>query len=218
MKIFVDFDGVILDTKKFVFDLNEIYSKNGISNQRIKEHGKIFSGAPKVGGITYKPERAVAFLVKDDKMCQKKILSEANIFLKELKDYVFPDALIFLKTFSKRNLILLSYGDIKFQEDKIFGSGTDGYFSEIIIDERNKMDIISKIIRKDESAEQEKIFLIDDKIENLEKIEKTNSEVITIWINRTNIKDDRCVNNIVGYEAKDLMEAVDIIMKTKDNG
>lgn len=211
MKIFLDFDGVIFNTKNFVVDLDKIYFKNGASKEKLDGYKKIISETSKSKGVVYRPKDVVVFVAKGDKKSQVKIVNEVDVFLKKLKKYVYLDALFFLNNFPRADVFLLSYGDRQFQKKKVFGSKTDKYFHKLFINKHNKIDFICKKIKREKC--EENVFLIDDKLENLTKVEEIKKEIITIWVNRFKMKNHNLGK--VDYEVKNLKEALKIIRSKK---
>lgn len=157
MKIFIDFDGVIFNTKLFKKQIFKIF--NGRSSYKEFEKRR----------IPYSPLTHFKFLSAD-----------LNKLLKNSKHYVLSDAKEFLNQFSKNKLYLISYGDLKFQKQKIKAAGISKYFKKIIIADKNKADIIRKLIRKGERA-----IFIDDKSKHIKEIkEMKNKNIITFRLVR----------------------------------
>lgn len=216
MKIFIDFDDVLFETKKFVNDFDSIFIGNGISKDKIKEFSKSLSETSKCKKTPYSLEREINFFKKTIDLDYDKLSGDAESFMENLKKYVFSDVDSFLKSFPKKDLYLLSYGDVNFQKKKIINSGIGKYFGKIIISEDNKLDVISKIYKDYKFSKNEKIILIDDRVENLEKIEKKHREIITFLMLRPERRHKKPVRSkIIDFKVKNLKEAAKIIKKEK---
>lgn len=64
MKIFIDFDDVMFNNKKFIADLDNIYFRNDILKSQLKEYKKSISDSSESEKKPYSPDNAVAFLKK----------------------------------------------------------------------------------------------------------------------------------------------------------
>lgn len=88
----------------------------------------------------------------------------------ELKDLLFSDAPAFLHYLStaKQKLILLSFGELSFQNKKINATGIAKFFDEIIITPDSKELALGKVLEKFESEKD--VWFVNDKIEETKKI------------------------------------------------
>lgn len=129
MKIYIDFDGTLFNTDKFYQDYLTILNKYNISSLEIDEIKKeLFTN-----------RRFNLDILTDY------IISKYNI--KNLKQeveylynnsYVFEDVIPFLEKYKNYNLILLTLGDIDYQNRKINGSNLNKYFQDIMITDVDK--------------------------------------------------------------------------------
>ena len=88
-----------------------------------------------------------------------------------------------MKDFRDEDLILLSWGDKKFQERKIYGLGQEfvSLFDKIITGPVEKAEILGKILK---TYKNRPVIFIDNSPQELEKIRKRFKDVILIKINR----------------------------------
>jgi len=203
MKIFVDFDGVIFNTKLFKKSLIKIFSENGISKKDFDKSYQQF----KKQKIPYSPIKHIEFL-SNDKNCRYKtdrFYNDILKFLKNLKLYIFKDAEIFLKSFSKNNLYLLSYGDLNFQKQKIKGTKISDYFRRIIITNKNKAEIVKQIVKKDKFRKLEKIIFIDDQPRNIKEVSSIRN-ITTIQLIRPQNKSILKFSKKVDFKVRNFRE------------
>jgi len=171
MKIFIDFDGVIFNTKLFKKQLFKIFN----DKSQYKKFKKL--------GIPYSPLTHLKFLSKKRRVNYKKILATLNKLIRDSKKYVFSDAKKFLNHFPKSDLYLLSYGDLSFQRQKIKAAGVSKYFRRIVITDKNKAEIIRKLSKKDKFKKGEKMIFIDDKRKHVNEIKAMKDKNIIIFPN-----------------------------------
>ena len=134
MKIYIDFDGTLFNTDKFYQDYLTILNKYNISSFEIEKMKKEL----------FKNKRFNLDILIDY------IIGKYNI--KNLKQevetlynnsYVFEDVIPFLEKYKNYNLILLTLGDIDYQNRKIESSKLSKYFQDIIITDvyKSQLDI-----------------------------------------------------------------------------
>jgi FMN phosphatase YigB (HAD superfamily) len=178
MTIILDFDDVLFDNtvglkkalakifRKHKADFWEVYSK--IRTAR--------------GGYSLK--KHLALLGKKNKAIDVEgIEKETDKLFLNIKQFLFPDVLNFLKKFKDHNLILISWGEKKFQDRKIYGLGQNfiSLFDEVITGPVEKAKILNKILSLYKSRP---VVFIDDKIEELQSIKNNFKDVILIKIDR----------------------------------
>jgi hypothetical protein len=148
MKIFIDFDDVIFNTKKFSSDLFGIFGRHGITRDEFENSYYTFSKKSQSQGRHYDPDVQIQVLKKKNGVDTKSLKSDVDRFLKNLSRYVFSDVECFLKNFPKKDLFILSYGQAKFQKIKINGAGIENLVGRIFITKRKKADVILGLARK----------------------------------------------------------------------
>jgi len=147
MKIFVDFDNTIFDTRhQFLDDFFDIFYKYGVSREVFEETLPHFSKTALQTGRCYSPLEHIKTIKKTmgQNIGEKSFLQEMAIFLEDLEEYVFEDFYAFVNQYDKEDLILLSYGENEFQKQKINGSGVSQFFEDIIITQGDKAKEIEK--------------------------------------------------------------------------
>lgn len=212
MKIFIDFDDVLFNTKKFKKDYFSIFKKNGISKKVFEdcyydesEEGKDVK--------KYDPIRHVKKACEISKVRIDVLQRDIDRFITDTNRYVFSDADDFLSSFRKKDLCLVSFSKTKFQWFKIFKSGIAGNFKKIEIVDELKSNIIGKIIRKEKLKKDSDIYFIDDRAEQIRDVKIRFPQIKTILMKRKEgrYKDQR--NKYCDFECSSLKQAKKIILK-----
>ncbi len=210
MKIFVDFDDTLFNTKKFKDDLRGIFLKKGVSKKEFNDTYVDYPEKWEGGFITYDPKKQIERLSKI-KGAKLDIESDINDLMSDLSGYVFEDVHRFIDYFDKKDLFLVSFGKCDFQERKVGGAGVGEFFSRIKVSNKEKIEFIKNVLG--EGSENEKIFFIDDRSEQLLAAKNEIKNVILIRIKRKesrykNLPDDESFAVVKGLD-----EAKDVILK-----
>lgn len=129
MKIYIDFDGTLFNTDKFYQDYLDILNKYNISSLEIDEMKKeLFTN------------RKFNLDILTDYIISKYNIKNLKQEVESLynNSYVFEDVIPFLEKYKNYNLILLTLGDIDYQNRKIESSNLSKYFQDIIITDVDK--------------------------------------------------------------------------------
>jgi len=218
MKIFIDFDDVLFNTKAFTEDIKKIFSKAGISEELFYEtYRDRNDNSKKMDGhfLTYNPSLHFR-KIKDKLDINTKMLESDFCALTEnTKKYIFSDVPAFLKAFEKKDLFILSFGTNEFQEKKIKNSGISDYFSKIIIVSHGlKSHAIKEIIEKKSIKKDEPVYFLDDRVKFLEEVKVKFPDVITILVKRPEGRyQDTKKEQHCDFEAHSLKEVRKIIEK-----
>lgn len=162
MTYYIDFDNTLFNTEKFYYDLLKILAKYNISEEHLKKSSK-----QKI----FNPLKALELLIIND-IRRESILSEVTSFLKDLTMYLYDDVnsfLSFLQT--KGQVILLTYGDVDYQLNKINGCYIKNFFKEIIITSQDKDKL---------SISYQNNFFIDDSAYQLSLLQKKTKNIVRI--------------------------------------
>lgn len=211
MKVFVDFDDVMFNAKRFKNDLIKIFFKNGITRSEFNNSYYTFIKKGQERGKYYDPKSQIRILRKSIQIDYKKLDLEFNGFMGNLERYVFPDVRHFLNDFAKKDLFLLTYGHAKFQKDKIKGAGIGKYFRETIISKDNKIDDILETIKKKKLSAKEDIIFIDDRPEQIEQAKRRKKKIVTFRMRRREGRYSDLICLRKDYEVKSLKETSSII-------
>ena len=204
MKIVLDFDDTIFNTHQLMQESLAVFRSLGFQEeqfwhayQKCKE---------KVGD--FDPKTIIDLLGEIKPFDKIKAKKEISLILDDLKDFVYPDFFDFAKSFSKNDLILLSFTTTATQKTKINNSKIAGFFGNIIITRRDKAEDLEPIFEKHKG---EKFFFIDDKTSQVDNIKSKFSEIITMKIKRPQGADIMTASRLADYTIKDLYEAKNII-------
>lgn len=138
------------------------------------------------------------------------VLFDTDNFIKSnLVDYkAFNDAKEVIKKIKKIKIAILSKGEREFQKQKLIKTGLSKYFNEeetYIVNEKGRE--LKQIFDKYKHFEK---YILDDRIDNLEKIKKNDKTVRTILIKRGRYRNLES-NFIPDFTIKNLGEILNII-------
>ena len=178
MKIFIDFDDVLFNTKLFYEGIKNVFFENGISEEMFEKYYKDPETEKKRGIIQkYNPYKQIEKIGKTG-IGTKKLKRDFSDFIKNTSQYIFEDGIEFLKKVKNEDLYIISYGDKKFQNEKIINSGISKYFKRILIAETTKAAAIRKILNK-KAKEGEALIFIDDRERFLSDIKESYPGMVT---------------------------------------
>jgi len=217
MKIFIDFDDVLFNTKKFKNDfLNKVFIKNGVSEENFRKTYYHFFKINKKSGKYYNPQKQIESLGKISGVDGNKLEKDFFIFMKDLKKYIFADVWFFLKKFNKKDLFLISYGDPLFQKMKVDGSGIPKFFKDVVLGKAEKMSSINSVLDKNRISLNDKFIIIDDLPKHLKKKGKYKKGMETFHLRRPDGRYSDLISKDADFEAKNLKEVFKIINKVKE--
>jgi len=215
MEVFIDFDDVIFNTKKFVTDIKRAFRKYGIDEELFQKSYIDYPIKNKNGTIKkYEPSKHIVILEREFEFDGRKLRADVRKITKNSSAYVFPDVTDFISKSGKKNVHIISYGDTDFQEEKISECGVAGLVSAIIISDKLKSDSIKKIISKETiDLSDGKIYFIDDRMEQIVDVKKAYPKITTILLKRKDGRYDDSKNKYCDFEFKNLKQAGKFILK-----
>ena len=215
MIIFIDFDDVLFNTKLFKRKLIKVFLANGISRKDFFESYYDYPFKTKKGLKKYDPWQQIKALKEKYNLEEKKLIKDLENLLRNSKEFLFFDSKDFLKKFDKDFLILLSYGDNKFQEEKVKGSGLARYFFKIIIGDEDKAKLIQRFLVShppaDGAGKKDPIFLLEDFPMHINVVKRKLPHVKIIRIKRRDGRYGDLPSLKPDFEAKNFKEAGRII-------
>lgn len=211
MKIFIDFDDVLFDTKRFREDLQNLFFQHGISKEVFYENYYNPQEHKKVK--TYDPWRHLDMIAEVEKIDKSEILEELNEFMIDTNPYLFNDSVDFLKAFDDEFICIISYGEPKFQKMKIGECRVGKYCEEIKITDELKSKAMEKELEK--MADGEEVFFIEDRVEQIEDVKMKFPFVKTIFMRRPEGRYHDEPTRFCDFKAKNLEEAREIIKSAK---
>jgi len=217
MKIVLDFDDTIFNTHQMVQESVRVFEKFGFTEkefwdayQRCKGKKGYFD-LDLIINLVFNFNKSNHLSVGDCLDDKKKINEEMNFLFGRAKDFIYPDLFDFINSFDKKDLILLSFGTADFQGMKIENSGIASYFQEVIITQKDKTeDLKNNILIKNEG---EKIFFIDDKAEQIDKVKEKFPQIITMKMERPQGGHINTRSKLADYVVDNLDEAKEIILR-----
>jgi len=131
-KIYIDFDETLFDTNRFYKDFLDICLEYGIEKETVNlAKDELFNEKS-----LFNMEIIVNYLTNRYNLSNKFLEDVNQLFSSK---YVYDDVIPCLeKLKSYYELIILSYGNYKYQISKINGSDLKKYFNNIIITDKNK--------------------------------------------------------------------------------
>lgn len=211
MKIFIDFDDVIFNAKRFKEDFIKVFQNNGVTRAEFENSYYTYSKRAQEWGKYYDPKNQIRVLRRRNQIDHEKLEKDLDLFLADLREYVFPDVYRFLESFPKKDLFLLTYGHVKFQKIKIKGAGVKKYFKKLLISKDNKINVIMETCKAYKFSPGEKIILIDDRPEQLERAERARKSVVTFHMCRPEGRYTNLICLDKDYEVNSLKETLGII-------
>lgn len=215
MKIFIDFDDVIFNTKLFKCDFKNMFIEHGISSE-------IFDGCyndPNDSRAikTFDPWRQLELIEKNEPWVDKEKMNKlVNDFIADISAYVFDDVYNFVEIIGAENICIVSLGELEFQAKKICNSKIGKCIPDVFVTDSSKAETIFKIMQKEKDCSLSSCFFLDDRMEQLREVKERFPEITTIFVKRPEgryqeMQKEKCCN----YEVHNLEEALKIIRKEK---
>jgi len=166
MKVIFDLDYTLMDTVQLHDKLAEIFDK-----ENYREDYQFFFRSK---GISFDGEKYLAILKelgRIDGAREKELKSKLAELMENMDDFLKPDAESVLKHFIKEGheLILITFGNKEWQEQKVKNLSIKKYFSEIIFEEEDKSK--SEYLRSLGEG-NEKILIINDNLDEAVAMQK----------------------------------------------
>lgn len=176
--IVLDLDRTLLDTQAFNKELAQIFQKFG----KIDFY-KTYPDAVEKNGIYSFFNHLLLIPSESDR---RDVERAVEIIFLNIQRFLFPDVIVFLKTFEKDSIILLTRGIRKFQSRKVNNLnsrifGNNGFFNWIFYTVLKKGEFAQKI---PVIHNTDQTFFIDDDVQELVGIKDKLNNVRTILIDR----------------------------------
>lgn len=167
MKYYIDFDNTLFDTESFYNDL-----VNLINKEKIKEEDINLIYKEQFNKELFNPIKIINYII-EKRNINKNLIKEINYFMKDISKYLYEDTIDFLEYLKQNNkeIVLLTYGDFNYQNEKISNCFIKEYFNQIIITSKLKGEL---------DLDYQNSIFIDDSKEQIESLLKKNSKVIRI--------------------------------------
>lgn len=201
MKIFIDFDDVLFNTKKFITEYLKIFKRYGVSEEIFR---KYYYDGKKTKFKRYDLNGHIKRISQNLNVDIDNLKKDLNKFLSDTRKFVFSDVEKTLKSLGKHDLYILSCGDRQIQSAKIKNSGIVDYFKKVMISQKNKFSALK---------EKKPFYFLDDRVLHLEDVKKQYPFAITILIKRKNGRYNDKKNKYCDFEIKNLIDIKKIICK-----
>ncbi|EKE11173.1 MAG: hypothetical protein ACD_15C00133G0024 [uncultured bacterium] len=211
MKIFIDFDDVLFNTKRFKEDYFKIFKKKGVSKKIFKEC--YFDPLDNRDIKNYDPMSHIKRVCERIKIDVDALEKEIENFTADTGKYVFSDVAEFLDKFEKKELDIISFSITNFQKAKVYNSGLTKFFSKVKIVDSLKGEIILKIIKKENLLSEKDVYFVDDRVEQIENVKKICPQVTTILCSRREGRYRDRKNKYCDYKIAKLKEVGSIIKR-----
>jgi len=217
VKIIIDFDDVLFNTRDFRNDLRDIFLRSDITKQVFE---KCYYGAAKINRRNlekYDADKHIRAIEKHLGTKLPVVRRKIKRLLKNCGCYVFSDAIKFLKHFrnKKIRIYLVSYTNTAFQQEKIACSGLGKYFKKVILTRGLKSEGINRLLRAKKIKRSELIYFLDDRAEQIKDVKKKHPYIKTIFVQRSEGRYRDKINKYCDFRIKNFEEAYPII-KHKD--
>jgi FMN phosphatase YigB (HAD superfamily) len=208
MKIILDFDDVLFNTKAFKRGLISVFKKNGVSEKDFLATYKDYPTLTKKGLLKYDPFRQIKILGERRGINTAKTRRDMLNFLEGCCRHVFKDVAGFLDQFPKNKLFLVSYGHTGFQDKKIEKCGIGKRFKKIMVTDKMKAAAMARFLKR-----EEEIVFIDDRVGQINEVKKYFPNSVTFLLKRKEGRYRDKATNYVNYEVNNLKEILKILKK-----
>ncbi|PIU78964.1 MAG: hypothetical protein COZ28_02175 [Candidatus Moranbacteria bacterium CG_4_10_14_3_um_filter_44_15] len=203
MKIFLDFDDVLFNTKSFKRGLVGVFKKNGVSKKDFLATYKDYPTITRKGLKKYDPFRQIKLLEKKLGIDGEKTKRDMLKFLESCKKFVFSDVKNFLRHFDKNELFLISYGHTGFQNKKIKHTRLSSHFAKVVVTDEMKARVVERLAKSGE-----RIVFLDDRADQVEEIKKSFPESVTFLVKRKEGRYNDSRTKYVDWEVGNLKEVL----------
>ncbi|MDD5083788.1 MAG: HAD family hydrolase [Candidatus Moranbacteria bacterium] len=185
MRVFIDWDDTIFNTRDFVTDFSTVFTDNGVPFDMYK---KTRQNAYRVLGddtAIYDMEMHLSSIASQKIVFDTDaVRKSAAVFLQDTSRYVFPDIRLFFERAREKNIrvYVLSFGQSAFQNEKINGTGLREYFDEVFIVQEKKYVPIVLVM---ERSGDEPVWFFDDRAEYIDDVKKNIPAVKTVQVMRS---------------------------------
>jgi FMN phosphatase YigB (HAD superfamily) len=208
MKVFIDFDDVIFNTKEFSTDLRQFFEEYDITQDMVE---KYYYNPDDIGEIKlFNPWEFFDRIENEEGIELLSARHSFADFLEDTSEYLFNDVTDFIDFIGRDNVYLVSFGIPEFQNKKISGCGLDKLVKQIIITNELKAKAIAEIILDKKMAEED-VFFIDDRVEQIENVKGNMPEIHTIYLHRKEGRYCDEKKSCCDFEVHNLIEALNVI-------
>ena len=183
MKIFLDFDDTLFNTKDFIRDFSDIFSSQGISRETYqatrKKAYRSFDSTTDVYDVDLHIDILKRQFSHFDTLQAKR---SVDAFMQDTSAYVFPDVVPFLEEMKQQGneCYVLSFGQADFQMQKIQGTGLGAYFQGVMIVQDKK----HVAIRSHMTHPHEPVWFFEDRADYIDDVKDFLPSVVVVQVSR----------------------------------
>lgn len=201
--ICVDLDNTLIDSVRRSKDEVGIAAKYGLRpevytksiNELFRRHGNMYSF-----------QLLWPILLEKKAYLPEEMLNELNELLD--KTYFFGDTDLFLQSFKKEQLILVTSGDPVVQARKLYAHKLDERFDCVFLNPFAKTDVIGACIKE---CGGEKVYFVDDAPREIEAVKKTCPQAICVQVREPPPWEEQKTTDYADYYFWDLAGTADFI-------
>lgn len=212
MKIFVDFDDVLFNTRDFMSDLIMDCATLGIdaATWRAAYNDRV-SDVPGVHA-PFTLETFAAALAKRTGTPASEIVTamEAGA-MQRLCSYIFPDSEAFLAHFAKEDVFVLTFGDDAFQRRRVEESGIARHVGAVFVTQAQKVDVLTEYLDAHQDIVPSDIVYLDDRPVYFTPVKQQLPSVTTVLVARPERRYQDGADTYCDHVVTNLTEAQKVI-------
>ena len=210
MRIVLDFDHTLYSSKSLYEAIKAAFGSLGASEDIFQQTFQLSKGK----GMDYKPSRQMRFIARQTGVAEAKLQKAFDKVLKISPNFLYPDSIPFLKKYCKTaEIFMLSYGEEKFQRQKIDSARINKYFKIIKVTRDIGKSKSFKLFAK----KGEKIIFVEDNPQALLEAKKICPEAIAVRMRRGEGKyAETPDNDQIDFQIENFQELEAIIEKLKN--
>jgi FMN phosphatase YigB (HAD superfamily) len=204
MKIFLDFDDVVFNTKDFTEHLKKVFQEYGVSDEVFQETYQSLKKDFPSSSPGYRPDIHIEKIKVSERIDEIKLQEAVKQVLADTQAFVFPDVETFLLTAKELgySINILSFGDKEFQTQKISGTQLDQYFDKVIVTDQEK----GQAMLTEGDVTDEETWFFDDRVHFLESAKKQFPSIRTVLVSRPEGRYTDPQNDFSDYQISHLGE------------
>jgi FMN phosphatase YigB (HAD superfamily) len=209
MKIFLDFDDVVFNTREFLVVIRSVFAEFGVAEDLFKSTYAELRAEGGGKGFCYRFDAQIDKIAIIQSVDKAALLSKLEKTIEDTSAFVFVDVYEFLQTAKAKGYVvrILSFGDEYFQAKKIMSSGISALVDQVIVTQESK-----EIILQSEHLEQEdSVWFFDDRLHFLEGMKQAFPFMNTVLVSRPEGRFQEDEVDFYDYRVTSLKEATDII-------
>lgn len=209
MKIFLDFDDTLFNTRAFIGDMKGVFVECGISRELFQSSYDEVKASFGQGERTYDFDEHIKNLQGKIDFDVAVLRNKVQVFVADTTRYLFPDVMDFFSAMKEKGcaLYILSFGTSDFQAAKIAGTGMKLFMEKIIITTGDKAVALQNEVIDDGKNS----WFFDDRMKYIESMKQVFPAMQTVFVKRVDGRYEDSPNEFCDYVVQDLKEAEKIL-------